>query len=33
VGTSLLLGHGEPWTGGVAATIELVRARGTSVAG
>ncbi len=28
----LLPGHGEPWTGGVAAAIERVRARGTSVA-
>jgi glyoxylase-like metal-dependent hydrolase (beta-lactamase superfamily II) len=29
----LLPGHGEPWTGGVAAAIERVRARGTSLAG
>ena len=28
----LLPGHGEPWTGGVAAAIDRVRARGTSVA-
>lgn len=28
----LLPGHGEPWTGGVAAAIEQVRARGTSIA-
>jgi glyoxylase-like metal-dependent hydrolase (beta-lactamase superfamily II) len=28
----LLPGHGEPWTNGVAAAIERVRARGTSVA-
>jgi glyoxylase-like metal-dependent hydrolase (beta-lactamase superfamily II) len=28
----LLPGHGEPWTGGVAAAIERVRARGTSLA-
>lgn len=27
----LLPGHGEPWTGGVAAAIARVRARGTSV--
>jgi glyoxylase-like metal-dependent hydrolase (beta-lactamase superfamily II) len=29
----VLPGHGEPWTGGVAAAIERVRARGTAVAG
>ena len=28
----LLPGHGEPWTGGVAAAIERVRARATAVA-
>jgi glyoxylase-like metal-dependent hydrolase (beta-lactamase superfamily II) len=28
----LLPGHGEPWTGGVGAAIERVRARGTAVA-
>ena len=27
----LLPGHGEPWTGGVAAAIERVRARGTAL--
>jgi glyoxylase-like metal-dependent hydrolase (beta-lactamase superfamily II) len=27
----LLPGHGEPWTGGVAAAVEQVRARGTSL--
>ena len=27
----LLPGHGDPWTGGVAAAVEQVRARGTSV--
>jgi glyoxylase-like metal-dependent hydrolase (beta-lactamase superfamily II) len=29
----LLPGHGEPWTGGVAAAIERVRARGATIAG
>jgi glyoxylase-like metal-dependent hydrolase (beta-lactamase superfamily II) len=28
----LLPGHGEPWTGGVAAAIERVRARAASIA-
>jgi glyoxylase-like metal-dependent hydrolase (beta-lactamase superfamily II) len=28
----LLPGHGEPWTGGVAAAVARVRARGTSLA-
>ena len=27
----LLPGHGEPWTGGVAAAVARVRARGTAV--
>jgi len=29
----VLPGHGEPWTGGVAAAIERVRARGAATAG
>ena len=29
----LLPGHGEPWTGGVAAAVERMRARGASLAG